>query len=503
MNSIIYTPEETQKDLLFNESAFDANQMDTFNGKIGIKDRSITNDKIAENASISQSKVSGLSDTISLLNNKVNGFLTQGIWRKTFATYQELVDTYPNLEVDQWNNGDYVEVVADETADTSLHTAGAASTYSVVNNKLVFRRDIPTTVGTATSGTLGVVMAGTDNGEVQVDTDGKMSVIGYTTINDSVQALTEETNTLKTNLNGIASATLTVTNTLASRIDGITVSSLGAATAEQGAKADTAIQSVGLRKANASDLILTVDGVDQPTVSLLLGTMAYANTNDYIRTDSTTGPVAELAAEQQEILKQQQATTESITALNTATNKLNSDITSINDTTKTLGETTAKLSTELTNVETLASATAHDLSTATARIDTSISGINTSVTSINTAITNINKNSSEGDWGEMDTGRTFRGKKIYRQDFTLYINADANYTANFVLINTANYVDAIISQGGYWMIGYNHEARAIPGGDANNGFVLISDTGYLTFRSTANNKRTSATAIIIVEYTKK
>jgi len=125
---------------------------------------------------------------------------------------------------------------------------------------------------------------------------------------------------------------------------------------------------------------------------------------------------------------------------------------------------------------------------------------------LQTSIANADKlvaGSSEGNWGEIDTGKAFRGKPVFRQDFTLYVNADANATANFVLISAADYVETIISQGGYWQIGFNKEARAIPGGDANNSFVMIDNTGHLVWRSIANNKRTNATAIIIVEYTKK
>lgn len=122
------------------------------------------------------------------------------------------------------------------------------------------------------------------------------------------------------------------------------------------------------------------------------------------------------------------------------------------------------------------------------------------------AISGLQKNSSLGSWGEVDTGKTFRGKPVYRTDFTLYINADANAVADIVLNSTANYVDDIISAGGWWSIGYQTERHQLPdaGDGSNYAYVMIyGSNNQLYFRSKANNKRTSATAIIIVEYTKK
>ena len=113
---------------------------------------------------------------------------------------------------------------------------------------------------------------------------------------------------------------------------------------------------------------------------------------------------------------------------------------------------------------------------------------------------------NEGSWGEIDTGKTFRGKKIYRQDFTLYVQADANSNSDLTLVAVDNYVSDIISVGGYWDIGYGTERWNIPSNTdgSNYAYVLLFGSGNrLTFRSKANNKRNGATAIIIVEYTKK
>lgn len=118
----------------------------------------------------------------------------------------------------------------------------------------------------------------------------------------------------------------------------------------------------------------------------------------------------------------------------------------------------------------------------------------------------LSAGSAEGSWGEIDTGKTFRGKKVYRQDFTLYVNASVNVTADLTLIATPNAVDHIISVGGDWKIGYGNETKCIPNNDNNQNtseVLLFGDNGLLTFRSKANNARSGHLAIVIVEYTKK
>jgi hypothetical protein len=153
------------------------------------------------------------------------------------------------------------------------------------------------------------------------------------------------------------------------------------------------------------------------------------------------------------------------------------------------GVTMSSLSTALTDIAALKSQQATNMA--------AIAALQSTVSSSN----------NEGAWGEIDTGKTFRGKKVYRQDFTLYVQADANVNSDLELIGKDNYVDDIVSVGGWWTIGYQTERWQIPSsgaGSTNYAYVVIHGSGNrLKFRSMANNGRSSAQAIVIVEYTKK
>lgn len=508
MNSITYTLGESVKDLMFNEYAFDSSQLDTFGGKVGIKDASITDIKISENASISPSKVAGLVDNLGLLRNQVNGLLSQGIWRETFATIDHMLNEFEDYTVyNDWSIGDYVDVIVDNSIATSIHTPGASSTY-VINlvdgiKKLVFRRDIPATMVIATNTAAGIVMGNNTPGGIIVDSDGKMELFGYDQINSGIISCATTINNVTTELQNLDVK-------FTSQIAGITTTTLQAATVEQGMKADSAVQSVSLRKDSEDNkLVLSVDGSDQDIVELLLGSMAYENSNDYVRIDATTGPIATITAEQQALVTQQQllATSQQTLAneqqvLATSQQKLQQSIDSQTTNQALLTSNQQTMATTISGLTT----TTTNLGNSVNTISTNVATVTKSVSDISTITTNLNKNTSEGSWGEIDTGRTFRGKKIYRQDFTLYVSgASANVVVDLTLIPTANYVDDIISIGGWWTIGYQTERWAIGCNDGSNysSVIIFGNNNLLTFRSKANSSRNNAQAIIIVEYTKK
>lgn len=469
MNNIIYSSNETSKDLLFNEYAFDDTQLDTFNGKIGIKDNSIVNAKLADSFVLDQSKIEGLSDSLTLMHNKINGILTQGVWKKTYGTYAEMLAEHTNLTVTDpdYNEGDYVTIVSDESPDSSLHTSGSASVWSNVEGILNFRRDLPTAIQLATNTRCGAVVGNNINGGVSVDVDGKMSLVGYLDLVTSIDALDSA-------ISDLANVTEISDNALSDKIEAITVGSLGAATAEQGAKADTALQvetdptvpewakQVNKPSYTNSEVTGAVD-----TVGILLDTTGIDTT------------VAEKSY--------------SVT-INT---QHNDDAVTTSSIQIPIG--TAGLRPESYFLK------SEDATGPVSQLTTDVQTVKTQQAANTSAISNLNKNLSEGDWGEIDTGRTFRGKKIYRQDFTLYVTAAANIVADLNLIPTANYVADIITVGGYWSIGYNTEKWCLSSNTdgTNYGIVLIYGTdNKLTFRSKAANARTNATAIVIVEYTK-
>lgn len=136
---------------------------------------------------------------------------------------------------------------------------------------------------------------------------------------------------------------------------------------------------------------------------------------------------------------------------------------------------------------------------------TNITTLQSQVATNTTDIANIKNNSlNMGAWGEINTGKTFRGKPVYRQDFTLYITANAGVNSDLTLINTAGYVDAILNSGGYWSTGNQSEKFQVGGSPDNTlyGYVMTSTDNKLVFRSKSSMNRSSATTIIVVEYTK-
>lgn len=143
---ISYKTNETAKDLLFNEYAFDSSQVDTFDGKIGIKDYSITNSKIAENAQIAQSKIAGLSTTYASI--------TQG--NKADTAYQKPPLGIPAKDLDTNVQSNLVKASTALQPSTlyaaSSVTGGSALAANKLNNAVTIQvngKDIGTFDGSS------------------------------------------------------------------------------------------------------------------------------------------------------------------------------------------------------------------------------------------------------------------------------------------------------------------------------------------------------------------
>lgn len=116
------------------------------------------------------------------LQSRVSSLESGGIWRATFATYQALIESYPDLNVSStdWTVNDYVEVESDSNYD------GDPTRYAVVVNgqvkTLVFQKRMQAAVQIATASSTGVVLGSADTAEnkykIFVENDGSMSLIG-------------------------------------------------------------------------------------------------------------------------------------------------------------------------------------------------------------------------------------------------------------------------------------------------------------------------------------
>ena len=116
------------------------------------------------------------------LQSRVASLESGGIWRATFATYQALIESYPDLNVSStdWTVNDYVEVESDSNYN------GDPTRYVVVVNgeakTLVFQKKMQAAVQIATDSATGVVLGSADTAEnkykIFVENDGSMSLIG-------------------------------------------------------------------------------------------------------------------------------------------------------------------------------------------------------------------------------------------------------------------------------------------------------------------------------------
>lgn len=116
------------------------------------------------------------------LQSRVASLESGGIWRATFATYQALIESYPDLNVSStdWTVNDYIEVESDSNYD------GDPTRYVVVVNgqakTLVFQKKMQAAVQIATESSTGVVLGSADTDEnkykVFVENDGSMNLIG-------------------------------------------------------------------------------------------------------------------------------------------------------------------------------------------------------------------------------------------------------------------------------------------------------------------------------------
>ena len=116
------------------------------------------------------------------LQSRVVSLESGGIWRATFATYQALIESYPDLNVSStdWTVNDYVEVESDSNYD------GDPTRYVVVVNgevkTLVFQKKMQAAVQIATESSTGVVLGSADTAEnkykIFVENDGSMNLIG-------------------------------------------------------------------------------------------------------------------------------------------------------------------------------------------------------------------------------------------------------------------------------------------------------------------------------------
>jgi hypothetical protein len=125
---------------------------------------------------------------------QVDSLVQGGVWRAAYGTYAELVTAYPGLDVTAttWDENDFIDVSADETATTSTHTQGNASTYNVVKSGtskfLVHRRDTFTPIQSASNTQLGVVKGSSADGGISIGLDGSMTMNGYTDIINKLPA---------------------------------------------------------------------------------------------------------------------------------------------------------------------------------------------------------------------------------------------------------------------------------------------------------------------------
>lgn len=119
---------------------------------------------------------------INDLQSRVSSLESGGVWRATFATYQALVDRYPDLDVSSttWTANDYVEVESDSNYDDD------PTRYVVVVNgqvkTLVFQKRMQAAVQIATTSATGVVLGSADTAankyKIFVENDGSMDLIG-------------------------------------------------------------------------------------------------------------------------------------------------------------------------------------------------------------------------------------------------------------------------------------------------------------------------------------
>lgn len=106
------------------------------------------------------------------------------------------------------------------------------------------------------------------------------------------------------------------------------------------------------------------------------------------------------------------------------------------------------------------------------------------------------------DWGECNTGKTFRGKPVYRNSVNLGVNSSANQEWDADL--GIGVVDQIVSTGGFFGSGNGNERYAMQTNynNAIYGFVLRDVNNVLRFRTKSSLQRTDTQAVIIVEYTR-
>jgi hypothetical protein len=144
----------------------------------------------------------------------------------------------------------------------------------------------------------------------------------------------------------------------------------------------------------------------------------------------------------------------------------------------------------------------------TVTADTASTPHNTTVTfdpsGLVTQIHNLTVSSSYDTGIEQATGATFNGKDVYRQAWKIGVSGTQ---VNTDLIATANYVDSIVSYGGYFSTGNGVEKYGIPSGyfigtNILYAFPLVSATNTLILSSGTPNNRNNADTFIWVEYTK-
>lgn len=115
------------------------------------------------------------SDIASLMAN--------GSWRATYPSYAAMLAAHPGLDVSSsgWAINDYVFVEKDETKNDQ------ETSYVVdANKKLQFRRLETITISTATNSELGIVKGSNTNGQIFVESDGSMSLVGYDTLTSGI-----------------------------------------------------------------------------------------------------------------------------------------------------------------------------------------------------------------------------------------------------------------------------------------------------------------------------
>jgi hypothetical protein len=106
---------------------------------------------------------------------------------------------------------------------------------------------------------------------------------------------------------------------------------------------------------------------------------------------------------------------------------------------------------------------------------------------------------------ETATGALYDGKPIYRQTFSLNITSASGVEDLGVLIPTANYVEVIVSAGGFFESGNAAEKLVINAysvGSTDYFAVYIDSAGILSYRTSTGYARTNAVVELWVDYTK-